>query len=101
PEMFAQNRTIPIVEGRQVFRLATTAMPHIVRETLVTHGLGVPDVSLLLMHHANLRINEAVQKNLGLPDERVFNNIQKYGNTTAATIPIALDECRKSGRIRE
>ena len=51
-------------------------------------------------HQANLRISEGVQKALGLPDERVYNNIQKYGNTTAATIPIALDECRKSGRIR-
>ena len=100
PEMFAQNRTIPIVEGRQVFRLATTAMPQIVRETLEKHGLGVPDISLLLMHQANLRINEAVQKNLGLPDERVFNNIQKYGNTTAATLPLVFHEAKRQGRIR-
>ncbi len=51
------------------------------------------------MHQANLRINEAVQKRLGLPDEKVFNNIQRYGNTTAATIPIAFHEARRAGRV--
>lgn len=100
PEMFADNRTIPIVEGRQVYRLATTAMPRIVRETLEERGLDVSDLSLLLMHQANLRINEAVQKTLGLPDEKVFNNIQKYGNTTAATLPLVFHEAKAGGRIR-
>ncbi len=100
PEMFAKNQTIPIVEGRQVFRLATTAMPRIVEETLAKHGLALADLSLLLMHQANLRINEAVQKSLGLPDEKVFNNIQKYGNTTAATLPLVFHEARRAGRIR-
>jgi 3-oxoacyl-[acyl-carrier-protein] synthase III len=100
PEMFRDNRTIPIVEGRQVFRLATTAMPQIVREVLVRHGLTIEDLSLLLMHQANLRINEAVQKALGLPDEKVFNNIQKYGNTTAATLPLVFHEAKQQGRIR-
>jgi 3-oxoacyl-[acyl-carrier-protein] synthase-3 len=100
PEMFASNGTIPIVEGRQVFRLATTAMPEIVREVLRNHGLAVEDLSLLLMHQANLRINEAVQKALGLPDEKVFNNIQRYGNTTAATLPLVFHEAKKEGRLR-
>jgi 3-oxoacyl-[acyl-carrier-protein] synthase III len=100
PEMFADNRTIPIVEGRQVFRLATTAMPQIVKETLEKHGLTLEELSLLLMHQANLRINEAVQKSLGLPDEKVFNNIQKYGNTTAATLPLVFHEAKRDGRIR-
>lgn len=100
PEMFADNRTVPIVEGRQVFRLATTAMPQIVKETLEKHGLTLEDLSLLLMHQANLRINEAVQKCLGLPDEKVFNNIQKYGNTTAATLPLVFHEAKREGRIR-
>ena len=100
PEMYAANGTIPIVEGRQVFRLATTALPRIVRETLEARGLGVSDLSLLLMHQANLRINEAVQKALDLPDDRVFNNIQKYGNTTAATLPLVFHEARQCGRIR-
>ncbi len=100
PEMFADNRTIPVVEGRQVFRLATTAMPEIVREVLAAQGLGLEDLSLLLMHQANLRINEAVQKHLELPDAKVFNNIHRYGNTTAATLPLVFHEAKAAGRIR-
>lgn len=99
PEMFDSLATIPIVEGRPVFKLATTAMPAIVRETLQAHGLTLDDLSLLLMHQANLRINEAVQKTLGLPDEKVFNNIQKYGNTTAATLPLVFHEAKEAGRV--
>jgi 3-oxoacyl-[acyl-carrier-protein] synthase-3 len=101
PEQYEKNEQIPIVEGRQVFRLATTAMPAIVRETLEKRGLALDDLSLLLMHQANLRINEAVQKNLGLPDEKVFNNIQRYGNTTAATLPLVFHEAREKGLARE
>jgi 3-oxoacyl-[acyl-carrier-protein] synthase-3 len=100
PEMYANNGQIPIVEGRQVFRLATTMMPAIVRETLEKRGLSVSDLSLLLMHQANLRINEAVQKNLGLTDEKVLNNIQRYGNTTAATLPLVFHEAKQKGRVR-
>ena len=100
PEMVADNRTVPVVEGRQVFRLATTAMPQIVREVLAKHGLAIDDLDLLLMHQANLRINEAVQKHLGLSDEKVFNNIQKYGNTTAATLPLVFHEAREAGRAK-
>ncbi len=101
PQMFAENGTIPIVEGRQVFRLATTAMPAIVREVLEKHDRTLQDLSLLLMHQANLRINEAVQKQLGLPDEKVFNNIQRYGNTTAATLPLVFHEAKQAGRIKQ
>jgi 3-oxoacyl-[acyl-carrier-protein] synthase-3 len=100
PEMFESMATIPIVEGRQVFKLATTAMPAIVREVLQKHGLDIADLSLLLMHQANLRINESVQKTLGLPDEKVFNNIQKYGNTTAATLPLVFHEAKQAGRVK-
>jgi 3-oxoacyl-[acyl-carrier-protein] synthase-3 len=100
PEMFANNGTVPVVEGRQVFRLATTAMPQIVREVLSKYGLTVDDLDLLLMHQANLRINEAVQKHLGLSDEKVFNNIQRYGNTTAATLPLVFHEAKAAGRAK-
>jgi 3-oxoacyl-[acyl-carrier-protein] synthase III len=100
PQMYADNGTIPIVEGRQVFRLATTAMPAVVREALARHGKTLEDLDLLLMHQANLRINEAVQKQLGLSDEKVFNNIQKYGNTTAATLPLVYHEARQAGRVK-
>ena len=100
PRQFEENLTVPVVEGRQVFRLATTAMPAIVRETLARHGFSIEDLSLLLMHQANLRINESVQKSLGLPDEKVFNNIQRYGNTTAATLPLVFHEAKEAGRVR-
>ena len=99
PEMFAADGTVPIVEGRQVFRLATTMMPGIVREVLAKNGLSIDDLDMLLMHQANLRINEAVQKHLGLGDEKVFNNIQKYGNTTAATLPLFFHEAKQAGKI--
>lgn len=100
PRQFEENLTVPVVEGRQVFRLATTAMPQIVRGVLERCGLALSDLSLLLMHQANLRINEAVQKHLGLPDDRVFNNIQRYGNTTAATLPLVFHEAKQAGRVK-
>jgi 3-oxoacyl-[acyl-carrier-protein] synthase-3 len=99
--MVKEGRHIPEMDGKQVFRMAVTKMPEAVREILKKNGYTLDDVSLLIAHQANLRISEAVQKALGLPDERVYNNIQKYGNTTAATIPIAYDECRRAGRIKK
>jgi 3-oxoacyl-[acyl-carrier-protein] synthase-3 len=100
PEMFTNGGTIPIVEGRQVFRLATMLMPQVLQETLERTGRRLDEVDLLLMHQANLRINEAVQKQLGLADEKVFNNIERYGNTTAATLPIVYCEAKEAGRTK-
>ncbi len=94
PRMFERGDTVPVVEGREVFRTAVTIMPEAVEEILRRNGLALADLDLLLMHQANLRINEAVQKRLGLPDSKVFNNIQKYGNTTAATLPLAFHEAK-------
>src|SRR5205823_1272127 len=93
-------RHVPEMNGRAVFKLAVGRMPEVVRELCKKQGVSVAEIDLLIAHQANLRINEMVQRTLGLGDDRVYNNIQKYGNTTAATIPIALDECRKSGRIK-
>jgi len=62
--------------------------------------VGIADVSLVLMHQANKRINEYCQKALGIPDEKILHNIQKYGNTTAATIPLLWDESVREGRLR-
>lgn len=100
-EMVERLESVPIVEGRQVFRLAAYLMPEAVREVLAAHGKTLSDLDLLLMHQANLRINEAAQKQLGLPDEKVFNNIEKYGNTTAATLPIAFHEAKLAGKIKQ
>jgi 3-oxoacyl-[acyl-carrier-protein] synthase-3 len=63
--------------------------------------LNVEDLDLLVMHQANLRINEAAQKALGLPDEKVHNNIQRYGNTTSATLPLCFHEARQEGKTPE
>jgi 3-oxoacyl-[acyl-carrier-protein] synthase III len=95
-----EGRYVPSMDGKAVFRAAVTHMPEVVREVLADQNLKVEDIDLMIAHQANLRINEAAQKALGIPDSKVYNNIQKYGNTTAATIPVALDECRKSGRIK-
>jgi 3-oxoacyl-[acyl-carrier-protein] synthase-3 len=70
-----------------------------VRAVLASTGHSVDNLNLLLAHQANLRIAEVIQKNLGLRDDQVYNNIMRYGNTTAATIPIALDECVRGGRL--
>ena len=99
-EQVREWRHVPEMNGRAVYKQAVSRMPQAVRDLCAKQHMTVADIGLLIAHQANLRISEAVQKALGLPDERVYNNIQKYGNTTAATIPIALDECRKSGRIR-
>ena len=94
PGMSERGDIVPIVQGREVFRMAVTIMPESVQTILERNGYGLEDLRLLVMHQANLRINEAVQKRLGLPDDKVYNNIQKYGNTTAATLPIAFHEAR-------
>ncbi len=88
------------MDGREVFRHAVTKMPESAGRALQKAGLGLADVDLLLAHQANLRISEAIQKALGLRDDQVYNNIQRYGNTTSATIPIALDEVVRSGRVQ-
>ncbi|MDZ4673284.1 MAG: beta-ketoacyl-ACP synthase III [Gemmatimonadota bacterium] len=87
------------MDGREVFRHAITKMPESVRAVLATTGVALEDVKLVIPHQANLRISEMVQKSLGLRDDQIYNNIMHYGNTTAATIPIALDECVEAGRL--
>jgi 3-oxoacyl-[acyl-carrier-protein] synthase-3 len=89
------------MEGREVFRHAVVRMPESVGTLLDRLDLSTSDIALLIPHQANLRISEAVQKSLGLSDAQVYNNIERYGYTTAATIPIALDECVRAGRVKE
>jgi 3-oxoacyl-[acyl-carrier-protein] synthase-3 len=88
------------MDGREVFRHAVVRMPESVRTVLAGAGLSLAEIDLLIPHQANLRISEMVQKELGLRDDQVYNNIQRYGNTTAGTIPIALDECVRAGRLK-
>jgi 3-oxoacyl-[acyl-carrier-protein] synthase-3 len=89
------------MNGRYVFTHAVRRFPEVTLETLVKNGLTIADLSLLIPHQANLRITQAVGAALQLPEEKVFSNVERYGNTTAASIPIALDECVEQGRIRE
>jgi 3-oxoacyl-[acyl-carrier-protein] synthase-3 len=100
PEHLDRGRQYLEMDGKEVFRHAVVRMPESVRAVLAATGQSLDDLSLLLAHQANLRISEMMQKNLGLRDEQVYNNIMRYGNTTAATIPIALDECVRGGRIQ-
>jgi 3-oxoacyl-[acyl-carrier-protein] synthase-3 len=100
PGMIESGDITPMVEGREVYRLAVSNMPQVTRDILERNSFTLDDLDLLILHQANLRINEGVQKRLGLPDERVFNNIQRYGNTTAATIPIAFHEARQQSRVK-
>jgi 3-oxoacyl-[acyl-carrier-protein] synthase-3 len=96
-----QGRQWLQMNGREVFRHAVARMPESAGAALAKAGLGFGDVNLLIPHQANLRISEMIQKGLRLRDDQIYNNIQRYGNTTAATIPIALDECRALGRLKE
>ncbi|HEU5049967.1 MAG TPA: beta-ketoacyl-ACP synthase III [Gemmatimonadales bacterium] len=98
-EQIDEGRHFLQMDGKEVFRHAVVRMPESVRAVLSSQGLGPSDIGLLIPHQANLRISEMIQKSLGLSDGQVYNNIMRYGNTTAATIPIALDECVRAGRV--
>lgn len=98
-EQIAQGKQYPTMQGSKVFKHAITKMPAVTREVLDAEGVSLEELRLLVPHQANLRISEAVQKSLGLRDDQVFNNIQKYGNTTAASIPLALHEALGEGRL--
>ena len=99
-EMIDSGDVVPVVEGRKVYALAVTFMPQVTLEILERNGLTIDDLDLVIFHQANLRINEGVQKRLGLPDDKVYNNIQNYGNTTAGTIPIAYHETLEQGLVK-
>ncbi len=91
----------PTMEGQKVFKTAVKRMPEVIRETLDEAGLSVEDIDMLIPHQANLRINEMVGKLLRIDPAKVHNNIQKLGNTTAATIPLCMLEARELGKIKE
>ncbi len=91
----------PYMNGTFVFKHAVTRFPQVIGEALDKNSLESTDIDMLIPHQANLRISQYVQKKMGLRDDQVFNNIQKYGNTTAASIPIALAEAKEKGLIKE
>ena len=91
---------VPVMDGRYVFKMATTRMIEVARAILARNTLTLDNVAMVLMHQANLRINEYVQKALELPEGKTFHNVQRYANTTAATIPLLWDEGVRTNRIR-
>lgn len=101
PEMIENGDFLPHMNGRLVFKHAIVRFPEVINEALAHNNLTIKDLDLLIPHQANLRIAEHVQKEMGLSSEQVFNNIQKYGNTTAASIPLAFSEALQAGKVKE
>jgi 3-oxoacyl-[acyl-carrier-protein] synthase-3 len=99
PHMLEQGQLYPQMDGQFVFKMAVQKFPEVILEALTDAGLQVSDIDMLVPHQANLRISQFIQKKLGLRDNQVWNNIQRYGNTTAASIPIALCEAWEAGAI--
>ena len=95
----AQN--FPYMDGQAVFKKAVVKFPEVIMEALHANGYETSDINMLIPHQANLRISQFVQHKLKLADDRVYNNIQQYGNTTAASVPIALCEAWEKGLIKE
>jgi 3-oxoacyl-[acyl-carrier-protein] synthase-3 len=91
----------PYMNGQFVFKHAVVRFSEVINEGLQANNLKVSDIDMLIPHQANLRISQFIQKKFGLNDDQVFNNIQKYGNTTAASIPIALTEAWEQGKIKK
>ncbi len=98
-ELIEQRRHFPRMEGRFVFKHAVKRMPEVLLEALSAASLKLDDVDLFLFHQANLRINEFVIEQLGIPAERCLNNIQRYGNCSSASIPMLLDEAARAQRL--
>ncbi|MCF4101003.1 ketoacyl-ACP synthase III [Gillisia sp. M10.2A] len=107
PEIIAENPQgddipyYPYMNGQFVFKHAITRFSEVIMEGLKANGLEVKDIDMLIPHQANLRISQFIQQKFKLSDDKVYNNIQKYGNTTAASIPIALTEAWENGKIKE
>ena len=100
-DMVDNNRIFPHMEGQAVFKMAVRKFPEVIMETLGKAGMGAQDINMLIPHQANLRINQFVAKTMRLGEDQVYNNIMRYGNTTAASIPIALSEARDEGKVKK
>lgn len=102
PEQILDTTTFKVVmNGSQVFKHAVVRFMEVINEALTANNMKKDDIDLLIPHQANLRISQFIQQKLQLPDSKVYNNIMRYGNTTAASIPIALSEAWAEGRVKE
>jgi 3-oxoacyl-[acyl-carrier-protein] synthase III len=100
-EVLDKQDIYPYMDGQGVFKKAVIKFPEVIQEALAANNLSTSDLSLLVPHQANLRISQFVQHKLHLRDDQVYNNIQRFGNTTAASIPIALCEAWEAGKIKD
>jgi len=89
------------MKGNEIFKTAVRNMSEISIDTLAKAGYGIDDVDLVIPHQANQRITDAVASRLGVPEEKIYSNIAQHGNTSSASIPIAMDECIEAGRIKD
>jgi len=99
-QMLEERAHFPKMNGKAVFFHAVTRIPEAIREGLAANEIGVGDVDLFILHQANLRINERIAADVGIPASKVFNSIERFGNTTAATIPIGIAAAKKAGVLR-
>lgn len=100
-KMLDEGMVYPAMNGQLVFKTAVVKFPEVIHEALKKAQLRPEDIDMLIPHQANLRISSFVQKQLGLSDDKVYNNIQRYGNTTAASIPLALCEAWEEGKVKD
>ncbi len=100
-DMIDEAQLFPNMDGPAVFKTAVVKFPEVIMEALTANGYQPSDINLLIPHQANLRIAQFVQQKLKLRDDQVYNNIQQYGNTTAASVPIALCEAYEMGKVKE
>jgi 3-oxoacyl-[acyl-carrier-protein] synthase-3 len=99
-QAMVERRHFPTMVGKKVFKHAVTRMPAAIMEGMIANKLTLDDIKMVIPHQANLRINQMVARMIGLPEDRMHNNIQKYGNTTAASIPICMNEAIELGKIK-
>ena len=98
-QMLKERKHYPHMDGKTIFKNALKRLPEVTNEALAMAGLELDDIDLFIPHQANLRINQFYQQSMKIPEGKVYNNIDTYGNTTAATIPLAMDECIEKGMI--
>jgi 3-oxoacyl-[acyl-carrier-protein] synthase-3 len=101
PDLISRKMIYLRMLGNETFKHAVTKMGEVALKTLSDAGYGIDDVALLVPHQANMRIISAIGKRLGLTQDRVFVNLDQYGNTSAASIPLALAEAKAQGRFRQ
>jgi 3-oxoacyl-[acyl-carrier-protein] synthase III len=100
-EAMAERKHYPTMEGKRVFKHAVTKMPASIMEGMVTNNLKLTDIDMMIPHQANLRINQMVGQMIGLPPEKMHNTIMKWGNTTAASIPMCFYDAIKAGKVKQ